>query len=89
MTTEERATLRDLFKAMGELRQDMTSRFDGQDERLRSVENKVIAMQAVESERKDAKVGIHWTWTTVLSILGLSATTALGVIGIVLRVLGI
>lgn len=89
MTISEKADLRELVAMLGAFDDKVTARFDAQDERLRSVENKVTAMQAVESERKDARVGIRWTWTTVLSILGLSATTALGVIGIVLRVLGV
>lgn len=88
MNAPERATLRDLFNELNYLSDRINLRFDGMDERMRSLEEEMAANRAVDAVRKEHKVGLRWGISTILSIVGISATVGSIVTGIVLRVMG-
>lgn len=88
MNAPERATLRELFAEIGHLSDRIDDRFDGLDERMRSVEQELSANRAVEAVRKEHKVSLRWGVDSVLKVAALSATVSGIVVTVLLRVFG-
>jgi len=83
MTNAEQATLRDLLRLtntvhedIGDLKADMTARFDSHDARLRRVEESVTMTKAVAMTTKDIatasegkRIGKRWVITTLIAVV--------------------
>jgi len=83
MTNAEQATLRDLLRLtntvhedIGDLKADMTSRFDSHDERLRRVEESVTMAKAaaivakdIATVREGERISKRWVITTLIAVV--------------------
>lgn len=85
---QEKATLRELFTEISDLRDRMDDRFDEVFTRLRGVEKEMAAHMAVLEDRKEHRVHMRWRVSSLVALIGASATAAGVVTTIVLKVLG-
>lgn len=88
MNMQEKATLREVFTEITDLRDRMDDRFDEVFTRLRGVESELAANRAVMADRKEHRVEMRWKVSSLVALIGASATAAGVVTTIVLRFFG-
>lgn len=85
---QERATLRDLFNAIDEMRGEMNDGFLRIDDRIRKVETYVAADEASNRAARAFKAGIAKVVTIIVSIIAVAIGAATLILGFVRLALG-